>query len=181
VAVEDQRAAVGFSITLSSQLIAASMAMLAVEAAYLWYALASRSPRTGFVISAGLAALAILLSIFVAGKGITKARNAGFKGNWDLDAGKEQFNFQAILLLLAILMLFVTFALSGPVRESALERRVDVLTGQIAVLREELNKRKAEQEKEREIGPGLQPLPKETPTTTTSPPHKKLKRKKNAN
>lgn len=179
MAVDDQRAAVGFSVTLSSQLIAASMAMLAVEAAYLWYAMASRSPRIGFVIFAGLGALAILASIFVAGKGITNARNAGFDGQWNLAAGKQQFNLQAILLLLAILMLFVTFALSGPIRESALERRVDDLTGQIAVLREELNKRNAEQEKERGIEARLQPLAKETPTThIVSRPHKRCKRKK---
>jgi hypothetical protein len=138
VAVEDQRVAIAFSITLSSQLMAASMAMLAVEAAYVWYALGSRNPVKGFEVVAALAALAIATSIFIAGKAIARARNAGFDGKWSLDAGKSLFNLQALFLIIAIALLGIMFALSGPIRESSLDKRVNDLSAQVAALREEV-------------------------------------------
>jgi hypothetical protein len=140
VAIDDQRAAVGFSVTLSSQLIAASMALLAVEGAYVFYTFGSRVPRTGFALFALLAALAIVVSIFNAGKGITKARNAGFDAKWSLDEGKKQFDLQAKFLLLALAFLVVTFSLSGPIKESTVETRVNDLTAQVAALRQEVAK-----------------------------------------
>jgi hypothetical protein len=138
MAVDDQRAAVGFSVTLSGQLIAASMATLAVEGAYVWYALGSRLTLAGFTVFAALAAVLIAVSIFKAGKGITKARNAGFAGTWNLAEGKRDFNAQATLLLGALLMLAVMFSLSGQSKESALERRVEDLRVEIALVHKEL-------------------------------------------
>lgn len=137
MAVEDERAAVGFSITLSGQLIAASMAVLAAEGAFVWYALGSRLPGTWFIISAALTASLVAASIFQAGRGITKARNAGFRGAWNLNEGRWEFNSQAILLFVALLMLAITFSLSGSSKDSALEQSVEKLQAQVALIRKE--------------------------------------------
>jgi hypothetical protein len=146
MAIEDQRTAVGFSVTLSAALIASSMALLGLEAAYVWYALGSRLTRSGFTFFAGLAALMIVISIMRAGKGITKARNAGFAGNWDLKEGKKDFNKQAIFLLCALLSLVVMFCLSGQSKESALERKVEDLRSEVALMHGELEKQPALQD-----------------------------------
>jgi hypothetical protein len=143
MATDDQRTAVGFSVTLSAALIAASMALLGLEGAYVWYAFGSRSTRNGFTAFAALAALTIAVSIFRAGKGITKARNAGFAGAWDLKAGKADFNLQAILLLVALSFLFVMFCLSGQSKESALERKVEDLRVEVALMHKELETKPA--------------------------------------
>lgn len=136
--IEDERAAVTFSVTLSSQLIAASMAILAVEGAFVWYALGSRVTRGGFVIGAALTAILIAVSIVQAGKGITKARNAGFKGSWDLGAGKKEFNAQAICLLAALMALAVTFSLAGRSRDTVLQGVVKELRAETAAAREDM-------------------------------------------
>lgn len=134
----DQRVAVGFSITLSSQLIAASMATLAVEGAYMGYALGSRLPKPGFVIFGAFAAILIIVSIIKAGKGITKARNAGFNHKWSLETGKCEFNWQAITLLLALISLGVMFCLSGNDKESAIEQRVEDIRVQLTSMHKDI-------------------------------------------
>lgn len=138
MAIEDERAAVGFSVTLSGQLITASMATLTVEGAFVWYAMGSRLTRSGFIVFAGLTAFFIAVSIFMAGKGITKARNSGFNGNWNLREGKKEFNAQAVLLLIALATLAVTFSLSGPSKESALQKTVDELRAQVVLMNQAL-------------------------------------------
>lgn len=136
---DDKRVAVGFSVTLSGQLMAASMATLAVEGAFVWYALDSRQPITGFIFFAALAAILIAFSIFNAGKGITKARDAGFDGAWDLAKGKQEFNRQAGLLIGALVMLCVMFSLSGQSKEPVVEKKVEALRIQVALMRTELD------------------------------------------
>jgi len=138
MADEDKRSAIGFSITLSSQLIAAALAMLAVEGAYVAYALGSREPNTIFVPLASLAAVAFIISVFIAGKAITAARDAGFSGGWSLDAGKSQFNWQALLLLVALGLLGATFLASGRSKESILETKVEGLRNDIQRLETQL-------------------------------------------
>jgi outer membrane murein-binding lipoprotein Lpp len=131
MADEDKRSAISFSITLSSQLISAALAMLAVEGAYVGYALGSREPNILFVPLATVAAMAFIVSVFIAGKAITAARDAGFSGGWSLDAGKSQFNWQAVLLLVALGLLGATFLASGRSKESILEMKVEGLRNDI--------------------------------------------------
>jgi len=140
MAVEDERAAVAFSVTLSSQLISASMTTLAVEGAYVWYALGARETLSGFEVLAAAAAVGIATSIFAAGKGITAARNAGFAASWSTNAGKAQFNFQGIALLIALLLLSAMFLRSGPTKQSELEKKVQKMIGEISALHVDIGK-----------------------------------------
>ena len=138
MAVEDQRVAVGFSITLSGQLIAAAMATLAVGCAYVSYALGARVVPFYFFLVMGAAGLLIFVSIVRGGKGITKARNAGFNANWDLSEGKKEFNSQALCLASALVLFAVGFSLSGPSKEPRAEQKLEALCQQTEMLRKEI-------------------------------------------
>ncbi|MCZ6691297.1 MAG: hypothetical protein O7H41_17050 [Planctomycetota bacterium] len=104
--------------------MAAALAMIAVDGAYVSYALGAREPQTGFEWLAALAALSFIASIFVAGRGITSARNAGFEGNWDLEAGRKHFSGQAGLSTIGLVLFLLCLLLSGPAESSTLEHRI---------------------------------------------------------
>jgi hypothetical protein len=140
VADDNKRAAIAFSVSLSGQLIAASMATLAVEGAYVWYALGARVTLPGFELFAVLTAASIAISVFAAGKGITAARDAGFADSWDLEAGKAQFNIQTVALLLALTFLAITFTRSGPSKQSMTDQRIDSINQTILQLQQDLQK-----------------------------------------
>src|SRR5215207_6304039 len=121
---EDKRAAVAISLNLSTQIIAAALALLAVEGAYAGYALGGRQVKSGFIFACSLSTALVVASIFIAGKGITAARNAGYSGSWDLNVGKNHFNWQAMLCLLALLSFGIALLLSGPSNEDAIKDKV---------------------------------------------------------
>lgn len=110
---DDKRSAVSISIGLSGQLITAALAMLTVEGAYVSYVLDKRIPASLFEIVSALSVICFILSVFLAGKAITAARNEGFSGNWSLEAGKNQFNFQALLNAVGLLLFLGAVMLSG--------------------------------------------------------------------
>lgn len=136
---EDKRAAVSISINLSTQLIAAALATLAVQGAYASYALGDRAVRPGFTILCIISAILLVASIFVAGKGITEARNSGYEGRWELAIGKKKFNGQAILCLAALLVFGVTLLRSGPPKSEDLQTRTLQLAADMQRIHEELS------------------------------------------
>jgi multisubunit Na+/H+ antiporter MnhC subunit len=146
VTPEDKRTAVGLSVGLSGQLISAALAMLALEGTYLAYALASREVLIGFEVVSVAAAAAFIWSVLVAGKAVTEARNAGFAGEWKLEAGKDKFNQQAQALVLGLALFVGVLLLSGENKvdksPSADESRMQ-LTARVADL-EAANKRALE-------------------------------------
>ncbi|MEY2490448.1 MAG: hypothetical protein QOC70_2390 [Verrucomicrobiota bacterium] len=183
MAVEDQRAAVGFSITLSGQLIAAAMATLAVGCAYVSYALGARVVPFYFFLVMGAAGLLIFASIVKGGKGITKARNAGFNANWDLNEGKKEFNSQAISLAGALILIAVGFFLSGPNKEPRTEQKLESLCQQTEMLRKEIESHRSLdsaatgiENEIRQIRLQLQTPPPATPTPTPEAPVKKSRK-----
>lgn len=131
---EDKRTAVGISVTLSTNLIAAALAMLAVQGAFVAYALGDRQTKASFGAVAVVAAACFVISVFVAGKGITISRNAGYTGSWDLSAGKSYFNWQAILLVLGLLLFGATLLLSGTSRDEAIGVKVHDLRSDLLEL-----------------------------------------------
>jgi uncharacterized membrane protein len=111
--------------------------MLTVEGAYLAYALVSRDTQALFGLVAFLSALAFVASVYASGRGITEARNAGFEGNWNLTAGKVWFNFQALALMLGLLLLAVMLLLSGSSRDSDAQKKVDELSAAVTRVNQE--------------------------------------------
>lgn len=134
--LEDRRAAIGMSVTLSGQLMAASLAMLAIGGSWVAYAIGNREPYRGFAAVAVLSALAFVLSLLLGGRAVTAARNAGFYGGWSLDAGRRGFDWQARLCLLGLLLFGLVLALSGQSGSSLLEADVSELRGASAQVSE---------------------------------------------
>lgn len=133
--IEDKRAAVGISITLTTQLISAALAMLSVEGAYIVFALGSRNViHPWFELTATLTAISLVMSIYSGGEGATKSRNSGFLGNWDLSNGKNEFNKQALFCCAGIFLFAITLLLSGSSQQSSLEKSVSSLERQIKIL-----------------------------------------------
>ena len=109
----DKMEAVKISITLSNQVMTATLAMITAEGAFMAFVLGNREAPKIFYFFAMLAFVLFVASIFIGGKGITKTRDSGFAGDWNLTVGKPYFNYQAAICLLGLLMLFFMIACSG--------------------------------------------------------------------
>jgi outer membrane protein OmpA-like peptidoglycan-associated protein len=143
---EDKRSAISFSVTLSSQLVTAALAMLTVEGAFVAFALSNRSVETGFTLFVLLAGVSFILSIVIAGKGITAARDAGFQGNWSLEAGKNYFNWQAILCLTGLVLFFGALFRSGTPVSFPVESKLTDLNAKIEALQSNIANAKNERQ-----------------------------------
>jgi len=128
---EDKRTAIGISISLSGHLITAALAMIAIEGAYLAFALGNREVSEWFYIFASLTASSFIVSILIAGRGITESRDSGFEGNWDITKSKNKFNWQAILCLLGIILFFLTMFSSINPKKSEINSTIKNLEQQM--------------------------------------------------
>lgn len=108
---EYKKEAVNIGVTLSTQLISASLTMIAVLGAFATFIIDKREIGLRFYILIGVSFLAFVLSIISGGKGIDRARKSGFMNNWNLDNTKKSFNWQSGLcgigLLFFILSIFI--------------------------------------------------------------------------
>lgn len=102
--MEDKRNAVNIGVTLSSQLIAASLTMLTILGALLIFILDKRNIGFWFILLYGLGFIMFIYSIICGGKGINIAREKGFKKNWSIKSSKKYFNRQAIASLSGIIL-----------------------------------------------------------------------------
>lgn len=128
---EDRRTAAGISVSLSSQLISAALAMLAIEGAVVVFVVGERNPNPIFWIVAVCSFVAFVVSIFVAGKGITKDRDNGANGNWNTNEASKLYNAQAISCLIGLILFIVSFSLIGKsqdfeLREELAKLRTDL-------------------------------------------------------
>ena len=131
---DDKRAAVEFSVTLSSQLISAALAFLAIEGALIVFVLDKRSPEFPFYFFSIAAVLSFVASIVFAGLGINENRNKGFNGDWDVAHGKAKFNAQAICGVAGIAFLSVASFVSGSTSDEQLHNEVRKINAKIESL-----------------------------------------------
>lgn len=131
---EDKRTAVNITTNLSSQLIAAALAMLAIEGGVISFVYGQRETEEWFMYLIIIAAAAFVISIFLAGKGITKLRDSGMDGIWDISKGKNYFNWQAISCLAGLCFFFASAFHIGAEKDKGLESRVASLISSIAKL-----------------------------------------------
>ena len=90
--MENKKDAVNIGVTLSTQLISASLTMIAVLGAFATFIIDKREVGFLFYVLIGISFLSFIASIFIGGKGIDKARKSGFDGKWNLDDTKQPFN-----------------------------------------------------------------------------------------
>jgi len=134
---EDRRTAAGITVTLSSQLMAASLAALGFVVVAWTYIADKREINSRFVAFCVGSFVAFIVSIFVGGKGVTTVRDEGFKGEWQPATARKMFNFQAGFCLLALLFFVCSVGVTRPKNEDTsarliqLEQKVRVLEGAI--------------------------------------------------
>ena len=120
---ENAREAVKISVTLSGQLIAAALAMLTIEVAFVGFVLGNRKVSIFFIILPIMASISFIASIFIAGKGITKFRNDGFWGDWNIEGGRAYFDWQAKFCLVGLLLFFIAIFFIGNPKAQELVKR----------------------------------------------------------
>jgi hypothetical protein len=118
-------------VTLSGQLMTASLAMIAVEGAFTTFALDKRVTPSWFPFIVGAAVLLFVFSIVAGGAGISALSKAGHEGDWNLDRGKADFRRQTVSCLLGLVFFFLSLFLSGPSREQSFERDLKALRDRV--------------------------------------------------
>lgn len=121
--MSDQKDAVNIGITLSTQLIAASLAMIAIAGSFTALIIDKRNVGIFFYIAASSTFISFVISIFQGGKGIDIARKDGFSGIWNLTNTKNAFNCQAFWCLLGI-SFFIISVFLGEEKDESLENRL---------------------------------------------------------
>ncbi len=120
--MENKKDAVNIGVTLSTQLISASLTMIAVLGAFVTFIIDKRDVGLSFYILIGISFFAFIVSVVCGGKGIDKARKSGFDGNWNLDDTKKSFNLQALLCVLGLLFFILSIFLGKEKTDTQLDR-----------------------------------------------------------
>jgi len=135
--LNDQREAVNIGVTLSTQIIAASLTMIAIVGASAVFILDKRTIGLLYYILVGSSFVSFILSIILGGKGINKARILGFNGNWSIEETKSFFNRQSLVALIgALLFAFSTFL--GSNKPDDISKKIDSVEKEVFELRTQI-------------------------------------------
>lgn len=176
---EDLRAAANMTVTLSTQLMTASLALLAVEGAIFTFANDKRTPGGGFTISVGLCFLFLMASLYMGGRGINKVRKAVAAEDWSINKVRDEFAWQAVLGFLGLMCLILSLFLTGKPKEenmqqdltnmkTMIEKQQQVVNGlekQLGELRDQI-KNQSEPAKNQDTSPKNQNAPEASPKPT---------------
>jgi hypothetical protein len=125
--MEDKRTAVSLWVTLSSQVMGATLALIAVEGAFTTFVLDKRLPPFWFYLIVTLTLLLFIVSILNGGAGISRMTREGEAGRWGLDVGAPYFKRQTLLCLLGVLLFFASLFFSGPTKEESQAAEIKTL------------------------------------------------------
>ena len=120
--MENKKDAVSIGVTLSTQLISASLTMIAILGAFATFIIDKREVGLRFYILIGISFLTLVASIFFGGKGIDKARKSGFDGKWNLDDTKKPFNLQALFCGMGLLFFILSIFIGKEKSDTQLDR-----------------------------------------------------------
>jgi hypothetical protein len=120
--MENKKDAVNIGVTLSTQLISASLTMIAVLGAFATFIIDKREVGLLFYVLIGISFLAFIKSIFWGAKGIDKARKSGFDGKWNLDDTKKSFNWQALSCVMGLLFFILSIFIGKEKSDTQLDR-----------------------------------------------------------
>jgi ribosomal protein L29 len=143
---EVQQAFADITNSLSSQLISASLAILALEAAFFTF-IADKKAEGNlfncFILGMIISSICFVISIFVGGKGINKLRDDLFFERITKGTASSFFNTQALLCILGLLFFAISFliSLNLPLQDDKTETKIDSLKTEIITIRSELNSR----------------------------------------
>jgi len=167
---EDKKAAIQLWTTVSTQLITATLAMMAVEGAFVTFFFDKRQPTTIFTVFSVLTLVWFILSIGFAVKGIGDLAQSGYGGEWKNELAVPKFKLQTYLCFLGLLFFFASLFFSGPAKEGESEKLVAQLHQQIETLRQEETSNKQALEKLRQDYQRLQELVQKQIDQLKTPP-----------
>lgn len=129
--MEDQRTAAGIHASISSQIFGASLVLIGVLIGYLDIKDIEYSSTPGILTF--LSIFLLLVSTFIAGKGLQKLRDNGINGNWSLDSLHIYFRVQTLLnYLCIILFLIIVFKTNGESKEEIFQSKlIEIQTRQL--------------------------------------------------
>ena len=104
MANEDQKQAVSIVTTLSGQLMAAALAMIALEGTFLTFALDKKVCGFWFWVFVTTSFSVFAVSIILGGKGVTILYKTGAAGNWNYAEGNGRFQGQTGLCLVGLIL-----------------------------------------------------------------------------
>jgi cell division protein FtsB len=134
---EDKKAAIQLWTTVSTQLITATLAMMAVQGAFVTFFFDKRKPTTAFYVLSVVTLILFILSIGFAAKGIGDLAQSGYGGEWKKELAVPRFFQQTVLCLLGLLVFFTSLLFSGPSKESESEKLVRQLQQQVETLKQD--------------------------------------------
>lgn len=145
----DKKDAVNIGVTLSTQLVAASLAMIAVVGAFAAFILDKREVHWEYSLVVGAAFLGFVASIVCGGKGIDIARKAGYNSSWDITITKKAFGWQANFAFLGIIFFICSVFMGEPKiddlksAELSLEKRISASEVRDSLLRQAIKQQTA--------------------------------------
>jgi len=122
--MSDKKDAVNIGVTLSTQIITASLTMIAVIGAFAAFVIDKRDVGLTYYLITGGAFFCFIISIVLGGKGIDKARKSGFAGTWTIDETKDFFNRQSIIALLGVILFSISIFV-GKEKPDELKSKID--------------------------------------------------------
>jgi len=122
--MSDKKDAVNIGVSLSSQLIAAALAMITVVGAFAAFVLDKKIVGWVYYLIIISSFLSFVISIFFGGKGIDKARKDGYASNWNLDNTKNFFKFQALFAFIGI-FLFIGSVFIGKEKTIDIQKEIE--------------------------------------------------------
>ena len=132
---EDQRLAAGLKVGISNHVASAALAVLGGGLGLFTYISQSFAPPSSFYALMGAAAAMLVASIWAGGDGAARTVSAIAGGSWS-DKSLPQFNWQALLTLLALIVLIVATAIgvSSAKVSAGTDRRVERVEKQLTTL-----------------------------------------------
>lgn len=122
--MSDKKDSVNIGVTLSYQIITASLTMIAVIGAFAAFVIDKRDVGFTYYLITGGAYFCFIISIVLGGKGIDKVRKSGFVGTWTIDETKDLFNSQSIIALIGV-FLFSISIFAGKEKHDELKSKIN--------------------------------------------------------
>ena len=122
---EDKRLAATIKTTLAGALIAATFAVIGVQAVLAVFVMDKRQNLVAFAVVQIVAAILVIGSALLGAKGIATVYKDGHAGTWNLTAGKGFFSGQAIAGILGLLLVVSSAILCGDPKPDSLKEPPD--------------------------------------------------------
>jgi membrane protein implicated in regulation of membrane protease activity len=146
---EDRRTYVDITTNLSSQLISAALAIIAVEGAFVTFVLDKKVPNTYFYFWIVASFILFIFSIFFGGKGIDFLKDKLLENPSSINklTGSKCFNAQALLSSLALVFFIISFIvflnLKDKPSDNTLQQSIESLIKKIEATTQTATERRA--------------------------------------